>query len=212
MRVDIWSDLVCPWCYIGKRRFERALARFEHGTSVSLVHRAFQLNPAAPRDHQTDRRAMLMRKYRLTAGQAEDMDARMTDVAAAEGLQYHLEGTVSGNTADGHQLGHLAREQGRQDTMLERLYRAYFVEQRSIFDRHSLVTLAEEEGLEAASVADALRENRYAAAVEQDVEAARRLGISGVPFFLIDERVALSGAQSPDVFLDALTRHHSVGL
>jgi len=78
MRVDIWSDLVCPWCYIGKRRFERALARFEHGASVILVHRAFQLNPAAPRDHQTDRRAMLMRKYRLTAGQAEDMDARMT--------------------------------------------------------------------------------------------------------------------------------------
>ena len=153
-----------------------------------------------------------MRKYRLTPRQVEEMDARMTLVAAAEGLDYHLEGTVSGNTAAAHQLVHLAHEHGLQDAMVERLYRAYFVEQRSIFDDASLVDLAAESGLDPADAGAALRDERFAAAVEQDLEAARRIGITGVPFFVIDERFGVSGAQSTDVFLEALTRHHSVGL
>jgi predicted DsbA family dithiol-disulfide isomerase len=212
MRVDIWSDLVCPWCYVGKRRFERALADFAGRDDVDVVHRSFQLNPAAPRDHQTNRREMLMRKYRLTPQQVDEMDARMVRIAAADGLEYHLDGTVSGNTGDAHQLVHFARDHGAQDAMIERLYRAYFVDRHSIFDRDSLVTLAGQAGLDQTEAGAALREDRYAAAVERDMEAARRLGITGVPFFLIDERVGVSGAQSSDVFLEALRGHHSVGL
>jgi predicted DsbA family dithiol-disulfide isomerase len=213
MRVDIWSDLVCPWCYVGKRRFETALASFDQAEAVQVVHHSFQLNPAAPRDHQTNRREMLMRKYRLTPQQVDEMDARMTQVAAAEGLDYRLDGTVSGNTADAHQLVHLAHAHGLQDAMVERLYRAYFVEQRSIFERDSLAVLAGEAGLDPPDAAAALRDGRFAAAVDQDLEAARRLGITGVPFFVIDERVGVSGAQAPGVFLEALQqRHHSVGL
>jgi len=206
MRVDIWSDIVCPWCYIGKRRFEQALARFQHDVPVTVLHHSFQLNAAAARDQTTDRREMLMRKYRLTTRQVEEMDARMTETAAHEGLEYHLDGTVTGNTAAAHQLVHLAHDHGLQDTMLERLYRAYFVEQRSIFDPDSLIALAGEGGLDPTEAAAALRDERYAAAVERDLDAARQLRITGVPFFVIDGRLGVSGAQPPDVFLDMLNR------
>lgn len=212
MRVDIWSDIVCPWCYVGKRRFERALARFEHEAPVTVTHHSFQLNPAAPRDRTSDRREMLMRKYRLTPRQVEEMDTRMTQTAAGEGLDYHLEGTVTGNTAAAHQLVHLAHDHGLQDAMLERLYRAYFVDRQSIFEPDSLVALAAGSGLDEAETAAALRDERYAAGVERDIDAARELGITGVPFFVIDGRFGVSGAQSPNVFLDALHRAAREGL
>lgn len=206
MRVDIWSDIVCPWCFVGKRRFERALAQFDRDIPVEVVHHSFQLNPAAPRDSTADRREMLMRKYRLTPRQVEEMDARMTQTAAAEGLDYHLDGTVTGNTGHAHQLVHLAHDHGLQDVVVERLYRAYFVEQRSIFDDESLVALAGESGLGATESAAALRDERYATAVERDIDTARQLGITGVPFFVVDERLGVSGAQSPEVFLEVLNR------
>jgi predicted DsbA family dithiol-disulfide isomerase len=212
MRVDIWSDIVCPWCYVGKRRFETALARFDHRGDVQIVHRSFQLNPAAPRDRTSSRREMLMRKYRLSAEQVIEMDARMTQTAAAEGLGYTLEGTLTGNTFDAHQLVHLARVRGVQDLVVERLYRAYFAEQRSIFDRDSLGELAAEAGLDREEAAAALREDRYADAVVADNEAAHSLGATGVPFFVIDERYRISGAQAPEVFLDVMEKaYQSVG-
>ena len=212
MRIDIWSDIVCPWCYVGKRRFESALARFEHRDDVQVVHRSFQLNPAAPRDATSSRREMLMRKYRLSPEQVVEMDARMTQTAAAEGLDYHLEGTLTGNTLDAHQLVHLGQVRGVQDAVVDRLYRAYFTEQRSIFDPASLVDLAGDAGLDREDAAAALRENRFAEAVETDNELAHRLGATGVPFFVIDERYGISGAQAQDVFLDVLEKaYQSVG-
>lgn len=212
MRIDIWSDIVCPWCYVGKRRFESALARFEHRDDVQVVHRSFQLNPAAPRDGTSSRREMLMRKYRLSPEQVVEVDARMTQTAAADGLDYHLEGTLTGNTLDAHQLVHLGQVRGVQDAVVDRLYRAYFTEQRSIFDHASLVDLAGEAGLDREDAAAALRENRFAEAVETDNELAHRLGATGVPFFVIDERYGISGAQAQEVFLDALEKaYQSVG-
>ena len=212
MRIDIWSDIVCPWCYVGKRRFESALARFEHRDDVQVVHRSFQLNPAAPRDATSSRREMLMRKYRLSPEQVVEMDARMTQTAAADGLEYHLEGTLTGNTLDAHQLVHLGQVRGVQDAVVDRLYRAYFTEQRSIFDHASLVDLAGDAGLDREDAAAALRENRFAEAVETDNELAHRLGATGVPFFVIDERYGISGAQAQDVFLDVLEKaYQSVG-
>jgi predicted DsbA family dithiol-disulfide isomerase len=205
MRVDIWSDPVCPWCYVGKRRFEQALARFPDRDRVEIVYHSFQLNPAAPRDTTSGRREMLMRKYRLSP-QVENMDVQMTQTAAAEGLEYRLAGTVTGNTFDAHQLLHLARERGVQDVLVERLYRAYFTEQRSLFDEGSLLDLAADAGLDRGDAESALRDRRYAAAIEADIDAARRLGVTGVPFVVIDNGVSISGAQSPDTFLQALTR------
>ena len=206
MRVDVWSDPVCPWCYIGKRRFESALARFDGRDRVELVHHAFQLNPAATPGVTSSRREMLMRKYRLSAGQVDDMDARMTATAAADGLEYHLDGTVTGNTFDAHQLLQLARERGAQDALLERFYRAYFTERRSLFDAPSLLQLAHDVGLDREEAEAALRDRRYADAVAADIDAARRVGVTGVPFFVIDSRLALSGAQPPETFLAALSQ------
>ena len=206
MRVDIWSDIVCPWCYVGKRRFESALAAYDTGSDVEIVHHAFQLNPSAPRDRTSSRREMLMTKYRLTPEQMAATDARMTQLAAEEGLDYHLDATVTGNTRDAHQLVHFAREQGRQDAMIERLYRAYFTEERSVFDQDSLVDLAADVGLNANAARDALREGRYDSAVNEDVELARRIGVTGVPFFVFNGKYGLSGAQASSVFLEALSR------
>jgi predicted DsbA family dithiol-disulfide isomerase len=212
MRVDIWSDIVCPWCYVGKRRFEKALGRFEHGGDVRVVHHAFQLNPAAPRHETSSRREMLMRKYLRSPQQAIEMDAGMTETAAAEGLIFHLDGTLTGNTLDAHQLVHLGLERGLQDAVVERLFRAYFTEQRSVFDPASLVQLAIDAGLDPEEAAATLRENRYADAVIADIDVARRLGVTGVPFFVFDERYGVSGAQPPDVFVDVFERtHQSVG-
>ena len=215
MRVDIWSDLVCPWCYVGKRRFETALVRFDLRDQVQVVYRSFQLNPAASRDTTSSRREMLMRKYRRSPNQAVEMDARMTQTAAAEGLEFNLEGTLTGNTFDAHQLVHLGHAHGLQDTVVERLFRAYFTEQQSLFDQETLVNLAADVGLDRDEAAAALRDNRYANAVDTDIEMAHRLGLSGVPFYVINDRYGISGAQAADTFLDVLQRaaadHQSVG-
>ena len=206
MRVDIWSDIVCPWCYVGKRRFERALAAFPHREAVEVVYHSFQLDPVSPRGSSAPRRAALKAKYGWSDAQADDMDARMTQTAAAEGLEYHLNGGVTGNTFDAHQVLHLARERGIQDAVAERLFRAHFTELRSIFDRQSLIDLAVEAGLDRGDVQDALARDAYAGAVQADVEQARALGASGVPFFVVAERYGVSGAQATEVFTGALAR------
>jgi predicted DsbA family dithiol-disulfide isomerase len=215
MRVDIWSDLVCPWCYVGKRRFENALARFDNRDEVHVVYRSFQLNPAAPRDRTSSRREMLMRKYRRSPDQVVEMDARMTQTAAAEGLEFNLEGTLTGNTFDAHQLVHLAHAHGLQDAVVERLFRAYFTEHQSLFDQQTLVNLGADAGLNRDEAAAALGDNRYANAVDADIEIAHRLGVTGVPFYVIGDRYGISGAQAPETFLDVLQRvaadHQSVG-
>jgi predicted DsbA family dithiol-disulfide isomerase len=206
MRIDIWSDVVCPWCYVGKRRFERALAAFEDRGDVEVVHRSFQLDPARPQGQTQKRREMLMGKYRLTAAQVEGLDARMEQTAAAEGLEYHLGDGVTGNTLDAHRLLHLAADRGRQDAALERFYRAYFTEGRSLFDSPSLTALAVEAGLDRGDVGTVLAGDDYAAAVANDIREAQALGANGVPFFVFDRRFGVSGAQASEVFSQVLAR------
>ena len=156
-----------------------------------------------------------MQKYRLSPTQAAEMDARMTQTAAGEGLEFHLEGTLTGNTFDAHQLVHLADAHGLQDAVIERFYRAYFSERRSLFTQDSLVALAAEAGLNRDEAAATLHDHRYAEGVKEDIEIARQLGVTGVPFFVIDDRYSISGAQAPETFLDVLQRvagdHQSVG-
>lgn len=205
MKVDIWSDIVCPWCYLGKRRFEKALSTFDGRHDVQITHRSFQLDPTRPKGQTASRRTMLMSKYRLSEDQVRAMDHKMEQTAAAEGLEYHLtESGLTGNTLDAHQLVHLAASHGREDKMLERLYRAYFTEQRSVFDRESLVSLAVEEGLDGAEAREALEGGSFVDAVARDLDEARSLGVTGVPFFVIDGRYGVSGAQAPEVFGRAL--------
>ena len=204
MRIDIWSDIVCPWCYIGKRRLERALAGFAAAPDVRVVHRAFQLNPAAPRDRTTHRGEALKAKYGLTQLDLQNMEARLLKIASDEGLDFHLDEQVSGNTHDAHRVVQLARERGIQDAVVERLFRAYFVEGRSVFDAESLAALAADAGLDAAATQRVLGGDSYAGAVAADQQEAASLGVRGVPFFVIDGRYAVSGAQPVDILRQAL--------
>jgi predicted DsbA family dithiol-disulfide isomerase len=205
MRIDLWSDLVCPWCYIGKRRLERALAQLPDAPQVDVVHRSFQLNPSAPMGTTASRRDYLRAKYGWSPAQAAKIDADMEQRAAADGLEYHLTADgVTGNTFDAHRLVHLARDRGKQDETVERFFHAYFTQQRSLFDRASLETLAADAGLDADQARSVLAGNDYADAVTADISEARALGVSGVPFFVFDRRLGLSGAQPVETFVEAI--------
>ena len=215
MQIDVWSDLVCPWCYLGKRRLETALAVFDQGLperlsgvprggSIEVVHRSFQLDPSIPKGQTVRTRDMLMRKYRMTESQVIASQARLEELAAVEGLEYHLAEAHTGNTMDAHRLVHLGREQGIQDAVIERLFRAHFTENRSLFDRASLTTLGSEAGLQ--GVEELLDSHRYEDAVVAEHRQANDLGANGVPFFVLGGRYGISGAQSVEVFADALTR------
>ncbi|HEU4733792.1 MAG TPA: DsbA family oxidoreductase [Kofleriaceae bacterium] len=207
LRVDIWSDVVCPWCYIGKRRLEAALARSPHAASVELVWRSFELDPGAPRElPDVDNVARLARKYRIPVAQAQQMVDRVTGVAAGERLELHLDRARGGNTFDAHRLIQLARALGRQTEVKERLMRAYFTEGQPIGDREALRAIAISAGLAEAEVDDVLGGERYAAEVRADESLARELGITAVPFFVIGGKLGVSGAQPADVLVAALAR------
>lgn len=206
MRVEIWSDVICPWCYIGKRQFERALGGFEHRDQVEIAYRAFQLDPSYPAGKTEDVADMLSAKFGMARDQAVQMNRQMEERAAGVGLEYHLEGGRVGNTADAHRLVHLAGERGVQGDVVEALYKAHFTDRRSVFDRDSLVEVAAEAGLDAAAARDALASGKFAAEVEADQREAQRLGATGVPFFVIDRRYGVSGAQPAEAFAQALDR------
>lgn len=206
MKVEIWSDVVCPWCYIGQRRFERALSQFAHRDDVEVVHRSFQLDPTAPADQTEPTPDRLARKYGTSVAQAKAMMQRVEQTAASDGLEYHLEGTLSGNTLDAHRVLHLAKECGLQHEALERFYRAYFTEGQSVFDTPSLVRLAAEAGLDPAEVQRVLDEGTYADEVQADGYEAMSLGVQGVPFFVVDGRYGISGAQPVELFAQALAQ------
>ena len=204
MRVEVWSDVVCPWCYVGKRRLETALERFEHRDEVELVWRSFELDPGAPRQRDVSAAEHLAAKYGMSAEQVAASWARLTALAEAEGLKFHLESARGGSTFDAHRLIHLGAEHGLQDEVKERFLRAYFTESSPIGEPQVLETLAVEAGLPPAEVDEVLATDRFAAAVREDERRARLLGIGGVPFFAIDERYGVSGAQSTELLLDAL--------
>jgi predicted DsbA family dithiol-disulfide isomerase len=204
MRVEIWSDVVCPWCYIGKRRFETALAAFEHRDEVEVTWRSFQLDPAAPATTSGDPLDRLAAKYGISRADAEMAQARVTSNAATEGLDFHLDRTRSGNTFDAHRLLHHARTAGRQTELKERLLAGYFVEGEAIGQPDVLTRLATDVGLDEATVREVLETGAFAAEVREDEQEARRLGITGVPFFVIDRAYGISGAQPSALMLSAL--------
>jgi predicted DsbA family dithiol-disulfide isomerase len=204
MKIEIWSDVVCPWCYIGKRRFESALARFAHRDDVAVVWRSFELDPSAPALRTGDAAERLAAKYGMSREQAAQRHAHMTQLAAADGLSFRLDVAKSGNTFDAHRLLHLAHEQGVQDDVKERLFRAYFTEAEPIGDRDTLVRLVAEAGIAEADARAVLDSDRFTDEVRADEQEARELGINGVPFFVIDNRYGVSGAQPAEILLQGL--------
>jgi predicted DsbA family dithiol-disulfide isomerase len=204
MQVDIWSDVVCPWCYIGKRRFENAVARF--GQPVDVVWRSFELNPDAPPVREGSYVDRIARKYGITLEQATNQYQRITDLARAEGLDYHLERARAGRSFDAHRVLHLARERGIQDAVKERLLAGYLQEGVAIGVGDELAPLAVSAGLNADEVNAVLASDTYSDAVRADQARAVEVGITGVPFFLIDGRFAIPGAQDPDTILAVLER------
>ena len=204
MKIEIWSDIACPWCYVGKRRFEQALRQFEHAGDVEVVWRSFELDPHAPRTHAESQDVLLAKKYGMPVEKARAMNERMAGEARKEGLDFHLDRVKVGNTFDAHRLVHLAAESGRADAMKERLMRAYFTEGEAVGEPDTLIRLGTELGLDEARVRAVVSGDAYANDVRADEERARSFGISGVPFFAIDERYGVSGAQPPEVLLGAL--------
>jgi predicted DsbA family dithiol-disulfide isomerase len=206
MDVEIWSDVVCPWCYIGIRRFERAAAAFGHAGEVTVTYRSFELDPDAPAQRTGTHAEHLARKYGMTIEQAEQTGRQMTQRAAAEGLEFRFDLMRGGSTFDAHRLLHLAKDQGLQPQLKERLMHATFTEGLPVSDRDSLVSLAAEVGIPGAKARAVLDGDAYAGAVRADEQQAARYGITGVPFFVADGTYAVSGAQPPEVLLQLLRR------
>jgi predicted DsbA family dithiol-disulfide isomerase len=208
MKVEIWSDVVCPWCYIGKRRFESAVASFGHPDEVEVTYRSFELDPGAPAERSGTHAEHLAGKYGMTTAEAEQAGEQMTERAAADGLEFRFDLMRGGNTFDAHRVLHLAAEHGLQPEMKERLMRATFTEGLPIADKPTLVRLATEVGLPAAEAQAVVDGDDFSDAVRADEQQAARYGISGVPFFVADGKYAVSGAQPPEVLLQLLQRAH----
>ena len=206
MKVEIWSDVVCPWCYIGKRRFESALAHFAHREQVEVTWRSYQLDPGAPRESGKTVNEILAQKYGVSLSQAAAMNERVSTIAAQEGLEYHLEQAKYSNTFDAHRLTHLAATHGLQQEAEERFFKAYFTEGRALGDTETLVQLVSEIGIDADEARAVLGSDAYANEVRADEQRARAFGISGVPFFAVDERYGVSGAQPTELFGEVLER------
>lgn len=204
MKVEIWSDVACPWCYLGKRRFERAMESFEHKSDVELRWRSFELDPDAPAVKDGDPVQRLADKYRMSRAEAVAANDRLTGFATAEGLEYHLDKLRSGNTFDAHRLLHLAAEKGIQGDVKERFLRGYFTETEPIGEHTTLACIAVDAGLDPDDVNDVLASDRYAEAVRADEAQAMAYGITGVPFFVLDGKYGVAGAQSSEVLLQAL--------
>jgi predicted DsbA family dithiol-disulfide isomerase len=198
--------VVCPWCYLGKRRFERALDAFEHRDQVQVTFRSFELDPSARPGVTSPTVDVLASKYGMDADQAADAQRQMAERAAADGLTFRMEGLRSGNTRDAHRLIQLAKARGRQAEMVERLHRAHFTDQDSIFDHDSLTRLAGQAGLDPAEASKVLESDAYTDEVETDERMAASLGTTGVPLFVIDRKYGISGAQSPATITQVLER------
>jgi predicted DsbA family dithiol-disulfide isomerase len=209
MRIEVWSDVVCPWCYIGKRRLERALAGLPFGERVEVVYRSYELDPAAPKDAVEPVAAVLERKYGGGPERIRAMTAHVTEVAATEGLEYHLDRTLRGNTVDAHRLLHLALAEGGprlQGELKEALLAAYFTRTENVADAEVLRKVSTDVGLDPARVDEVLGSDAFLDDVHADVAQAQAFGAGGVPFFVVDRKYGVSGAQPVEVLADTIRR------
>ncbi|MEU5162210.1 DsbA family oxidoreductase [Streptomyces sp. NPDC020875] len=207
MRVEIWSDIACPWCYIGKARFERGLAEFAGRDEVEVVHRSFELDPDRPKHETVPVVEILREKYGRTEDEARGMEEHVAATARADGLPYDTAHRDHGNSFDIHRVLHLAKDRGRQSALLDLVYRANFADERSVYDDEVLIAVAVEAGLDEAEVRAVVADrSAYADEVRADEREAAELGARGVPFFVFDRRYGISGAQPVETFAQALER------
>ncbi|MBQ4900979.1 DsbA family oxidoreductase [Paenibacillus sp. Marseille-P2973] len=204
MKVEIWSDYACPFCYIGKRRFEKALEQFPHKDEVEVVFRSFELDPSSPKEIRTSMQEILAAKYGMSLDEAKAANDRVAGQASEEGLVYRFDTMIPTNTFDAHRLTHYAGEQGKMAEMSERIFKAYFTDSLHIGDMDTLIFLAQGIGLDGKETADILASDAFADEVRRDERLAGEIGVRGVPFFVLDEKYAVSGAQPLEVFQKAL--------
>jgi predicted DsbA family dithiol-disulfide isomerase len=205
MRVDIWSDVICPWCYVGKARFEKALDSFAHRDEVEVIYHSFELDPSSPRGQRESNLTMLSKKFGKSPAEALALDDQVGTLARAEGLGFDS-GRPVGNTFDVHRVLHLGLDRGVQQALLGAVNEAYFAQARDVFDRDVLTEVAVGAGLKADEVGKVLDGDAYADDVRQDESQARQIGISGVPFFVFDMALGASGAQPAELFASALNQ------
>ena len=206
MKVEVWSDVMCPFCYLGKRRFAAALAELPDRDDVEVIWKSFQLNPSLRTDPDIRVSQYLAREKGLDIRVAEQMNDRVARMSRQDGPIYNFDDIVVANTFDAHRLIHFAKDHGRQDEVVERLFSAYFTEGRNVDDPATLIELGRESGLDSDAVSAMLESDDYVADVNSDLDDAGQLGINGVPFFVLDRKYAISGAQDQSVFRETLQR------
>ena len=204
MQIDIWSDVACPWCFIGKRRFERALGAWEHRDEVEVTWHSYQLDPTLPEHYDGTETEYLASRKGMPVEQVRQMFAHVSTQAAGEGLQYDFDRLVVANSLRAHQLLHLAKANGVADAVKDALLSGHFEHGVDIGDVEALVSIGTKAGLAEQEIRDALADERYLPAVRDDIAQAQQIGVNGVPFFVFDMRLALSGAQPAEVFTQAL--------
>jgi predicted DsbA family dithiol-disulfide isomerase len=206
LKVEIWSDVMCPFCYIGKRRFENALEQFEHKDAVEVVWKSFQLDPEMQSNTGISLYQYLADRKGMSLERSEQMHQQMTNMAAELGLEYNFDKAVIGNSFDAHRLSHLAKQHGVQDELEEALFKAYFTEGKNIADKSDLLALGTAIGLNAEDISQTLNSSQYAEEVKHDIYEGEQVGVRGVPFFVLGDKYAVSGAQQTDTFLGALNQ------
>ncbi len=211
MKVDIWSDIMCPFCYIGKRKFEKALAQFEHKDDVEIIWHSFQLDPGI--EYAPDRN--LYDYLAERKGQSRDWSVKvhgqMTETAKQVGLEYNFDKAVVANSFDAHRLIQMAKQEGKGDAAEEQLFKAYFTDGKNMSEPEVLAQIGAEIGMDAGAVRQMLQSEAYKEEVGHDITAAEALGINGVPFFVLDNKYGVSGAQAPETFLGALAQAWTEG-
>lgn len=206
MKVEIWSDIMCPFCYIGKRRFEAALQQFSGKEDIEIVWKSFQLNPSIKTEAGKNINEYLADAKGWTLDYAKQMNAHVTNMAKEVGLHYDFDKAIVANSFDAHRLIQLAKANRKGDEMEERLFKAYFTEGKNTADHATLIQLGTEIGLDPATIKKVLASNEYADKVEQDIYEAQQIGVRGVPYFVLNDRYAVSGAQASETFLGALNK------
>lgn len=204
MQVEIWSDVMCPFCYIGKRKFETALTQFDNSDQIEIIWKSFQLDPDQETVSDKPIQQYLAERKGMSIQQAQQMTDHVTGIAERVGLTFHFDKAVTANSFDAHRFSHLAKKHGRQNEAEEELFAAYFTEGKNTADRDTLARLGEKVGLDAQEVKDVLRSDQYTREVKTDIAEARQLGVQGVPFFVFNRKYAISGAQESTVFLQTL--------
>jgi predicted DsbA family dithiol-disulfide isomerase len=206
MKIEIWSDVMCPFCYIGKRKFEKALEHFAHKEEVEVEWKSFQLDPGIKTETGKSIHQFLAERKGITLEKAKEMNAYVTGIAEKVGLAYNFDKAVVANSFDAHRFSHLAKTKGLQNEAEERLFSAYFTEGKNTADVATLAKLGEEIGINPDETKAILQSNAFEDEVRGDIQEAQQLGVSGVPFFVVNRKYAISGAQESEIFLQMLNK------